>query len=689
MSFYHPELLYGLFAIAIPIIIHLFNFKRFKKVYFTNVRFLRNVQQQSKRHSQWRHLLVLLMRILAIAFLVLAFARPYIPINKQRKQSLAATNYVSIFLDNSFSMQAESSEGNLLEEGRKKAREIVLAYNPSDNFRLLLNNKIPESNRFLNRDEFLDLLDEVHIEAASIPFSKVIRRVSGFELEQSNTQQELYIISDFQKTQADVDLWKVDSNLQINLLALFSAGQDNIFIDSCWFETPVLQKSSLLKLHYRIKNISQQDVEKVPVSLIINGKQKALGSMDLKAFEERNEELVFRMDTAGIYHCRIEIRDFPINYDDQFYFGFSISEQINILNIQGKEATDAVRLFYVGDSLFNFVEQPENRIDYSSFSKFQVIILNGLSNYSSGLLNELEKFSKQSGSLVIIPTNGMPIEEAQKLNSKLVLDGFVRLDTAKANVDWMDIESAEFNNVFDIDGKNFKMPDNVDLPYFNQHWVLKSSSRSQFIDLIKYDDGVSFLRKYHRGQSNVYQFTSAFNTANSNITAHALFVPIMYNLAMQSQQLSTLYYNLGQENTIDLKSSVKTENEIFTISATEADLQFIPGVIHTNGLNALIVDAKSLNTAGNYQVKYKEQELQSCAFNYSRKESYLHSWTTDELKDKIKQNQLNNINILSSNNTSLTAEVKDLHRGVQLWKLFLSLAVLLLIIELFLLRFMK
>jgi len=689
MSFYHPELLYGLFAIAIPIIIHLFNFKRFKKVYFTNVRFLRNVQQQSKRHSQWRHLLILMLRILTILFLVLAFARPFIPLNKQVKERVDAVNNVSVFLDNSFSMQAESAEGSLFEEGRKKAREIALAYNPSDNFRLLLNNKTPESNRFLNRDEFLDLLDEVHIEPASTPFSSLIDRVSTFDLDNKVSQQSLYMISDFQKTQADIDSWKVDSNVQLNLVPELSARRDNIFIDSCWFETPVLQKSSLLKLHYRINNLSQQEVKKFSVSLIVNKKQKALGSIDLAPFERRNESLVFKLDTAGIYHCRIEMRDYPITYDDNFYFGFKISEQIDVLCIQGDNASDAIRRFYEGDSLFSFVEQAENRVDYSSFPKFQVILLNGLQNYSSGLLMELEKYVAHSGSLIVIPSKDATILANNSLTHKLKLDDFRSLDTARARLKWMDVESAEFNNVFDFDGKKFQLPDNVDLPYFQQHLVLPNNSRSKSIDLITFDDGSSFLRKYQLGQSRVYLFTAAFEEANSNITAHALFVPIMYNVALFGQHQSTLYYNLGQENIINLNSSVKTVNEIFSIAAVDSKMEFIPGVIHTNGLNALIVDENSVQTAANYSVKYKGQEIQACAFNYPRTESDLDSWTIDELRAKIKQNNLKNINILSSNTASLTATVKDLNKGVQLWKLFLSLAVLLLIIELLLLRFMK
>jgi len=688
MSFYHPELLYGLFAIAIPIIIHLFNFKRFKKVYFTNVRFLRNVQQQSKRHSQWRHLLVLAARILVVTFIVLAFARPFIPLQKQNEKALNATRYVTIFLDNSFSMEAEAAEGNLLEEGRKKAREIALAYNPSDNFRLLLNNQIPESNRFLNRDEFLNALDEVHIEAASLPFSKIIKRVSNFDFDNQVSEQELYLISDFQKSQADIKNWAVDSSLQINLVHLVFAAQNNIFIDSCWFETPVLQKNTILKLRYRIKNISNQDVEKVPVSLIVNEHQKALGTINLKAFEERNEKLVFRMDSAGVFDARIEIRDFPITYDDQLFFGFKISDKIHVLSIEGSNATDAISRFYKGDSLFDFVAQPENRVDYSSFSNYDIIILNALNSYSSGLVTELKKYQLQAGTLIVIPANKQRQQDFEALVKAFSLDAFLRIDSSLARIRWMDVESKEFDDVFELDNKKFSLPDNVDMPYCRAHWLLQNSNQSPSIDLIKFDDGSSFLRKYQYQQSKIYLFTAAFDESNSNITAHALFVPVMYNLAMQGEQQSQLYYNLGQDNKIAVSVPQQGDDMVFKISSVNTDFEFIPGNIYGAG-HYLLVDENSITTAGNYHLKTDDKLLQSIAFNYPRAESDLRPLTVDEIEKEIKQNHLKNINILTSGNASITAMVKDLHKGVQLWKLFLSLAILLLIIELFLLRFMK
>ena len=82
MEFVNPGFLYGLIAVAIPVIIHLFNFRRFRKVFFTNVEFIKELKQETRKQSKLKHLLVLLARILAVAAIVLAFARPYIPVEE-------------------------------------------------------------------------------------------------------------------------------------------------------------------------------------------------------------------------------------------------------------------------------------------------------------------------------------------------------------------------------------------------------------------------------------------------------------------------------------------------------------------------------------------------------------------------------------------------------------------------------
>src|SRR5438128_4331517 len=104
MQFTYPEFLFALSALSIPIIIHLFNFRRFKKIAFTNVRFLKEIKQDTRSRSRLKHLLILLSRLLAVTFLVLAFAQPFIPANKNN--IVGGTRNVGIYLDNSFSMDA-------------------------------------------------------------------------------------------------------------------------------------------------------------------------------------------------------------------------------------------------------------------------------------------------------------------------------------------------------------------------------------------------------------------------------------------------------------------------------------------------------------------------------------------------------------------------------------------------------
>jgi hypothetical protein len=251
----------------------------------------------------------------------------------------------------------------------------------------------------------------------------------------------------------------------------------------------------------------------------------------------------------------------------------------------------------------------------------------------------------------------------------------------------MDVESPEYNDVFDLEGHTFKLPDNVDMPYFRSHALLQNSTSG--ITLIKFDDGSPFLKKYLHQNALVYLFTASFGSDNSNLTAHAIFVPILYNLALQGNRRLQLYYTTGKEQAIRLQRKSQNPEDLYHIAAVEGELDFIPGIMRSGAMVTLLVDASSVQNAGNYKITLDGKELQSCAFNYPRAESDLQSLSPGQIEEEIARAQLKNINILNSTNASLTATVKDLHKGVQLWKLFLSLALLFLIIELFLLRFMK
>src|SRR5690554_527207 len=119
MSFLYPTFLFALLTIAIPVIIHLFSFRRYKTIYFSNVNLLKKIKRESRKKSQLKQLLMLLARIFTIVFLVFAFAQPYMPVENETQTE--SEEVIGIYIDNSFSMNALSEKGQLIELARIKA----------------------------------------------------------------------------------------------------------------------------------------------------------------------------------------------------------------------------------------------------------------------------------------------------------------------------------------------------------------------------------------------------------------------------------------------------------------------------------------------------------------------------------------------------------------------------------------
>ena len=194
MSFANPLMLFGLAAILVPIIIHLFNFRRYKTIYFSNVQMLEDIQKKTKRASQIQQLIVLLLRILGIACLVLACAQPFL---KSGKNAMKKGNVISIFVDNSYSMESESENGSNLYDAVDAAKNIVQSFDYSDDFVLTTQDFSGEESHLLNKDQALEMLDRITVSPNSHSF-KEVHAFENHTLQQSNKSNVIhYYISDF------------------------------------------------------------------------------------------------------------------------------------------------------------------------------------------------------------------------------------------------------------------------------------------------------------------------------------------------------------------------------------------------------------------------------------------------------------------------------------------------------------
>lgn len=685
MNFTYPAFLFALFAIAIPIIIHLFNFRRFKTVYFSNIKFLKEVKEETKAKSKLKNLLVLLARILAIICLVMAFAQPVLP--TENKKITVGDKTISIYIDNSFSMDAVNKNGTLLGDAKKRALEIVAAYRPTDHIQLLTNDFEGKHQRLVNKEEFVQLLDEVKISEASRSLSEIMSRQLDVLQHSPDKIKTSYILSDFQKSIVNPDQVKNDTSVAFNLIPLTAAEKNNIFIDTCWFETPVRQYNQLEKLHVKIKNVSDKAIENNSVKLFINNIQKTPASFSVDKDAETDVVLSFASKEAGIQQCRVELNDYPVTFDDKFYFSFTVAKNIPVLCINsagmGTESPFLNKLFN-NDSLFIFKNTLENKLDYSTLAQNNLIILNELKTISSGLAQELTKFINAGGSLLVFPSEQSDLASYKDFLTPLNANYFEKLDTANTKTDKINLDNPLYSDVFD---KKTFTATNLDLPKINSHFVFSKLIKSNEEYLLKLQNGDNLLSKYNAGKGKLYVSAISLNPSFSNFAKHSVFVPTMYKIGMQSKNTAPLFYTLGADQTIEVNNVLTGEN-MFHIKGFTNSVDIIPEHKVLDARTEITTQGQ-LTAAGNYNLFADKELISGLSFNFNRKESDLTCSTSDELKKLFEEKNMTNMNVLETSSKSLTQSLSENEQGKKLWKLFLIFALVFLAAEVLLLRFMN
>lgn len=681
MQFVHPWFLFGLLAVALPVMVHLFNFRKFKRVLFTNVRMIRDVQLETRRQSKLKHLIVLILRILAIVSLVLAFAQPFIPLTPLSLQN-TQRNAVSIFIDNSFSMEAQNDAGSLLEAARIKAGEIALAYSTGDEFQLLTNDFEGLHQRLVTRGEFQEMLSDINISPASRNLSEVIRRQTDLMKNKGGHNKNLILISDFQKSVTDIAAFPKDTSLHLFLIPLKAHPAPNISIDSCWFGSPVHQAGKNVRLFVKVKNQSAQPCEKVPLKLLINGNQKAATSFDLPPLAEQTVEVSYQESAAGPRYGTLEIVDNPIIYDDKFYFSYQVSENIPVLVIDQGVPNIYLSALLKNDSAFRYQRQSAGSLDLGTFRRVRLIILDGLSTVSTGLTRELQTFVEDGGSLLVIPPVRMEDESYHRFLNTLRASSYGPMNKRTQRVSELSLAHPLFQDVFD------HLPEKMDMPLVFTWYPLETGQGGHSEALMKMQDGRAFLGVSRYGTGRIYQLASPLGPTGSTFQQHALFVPVMYKIALMSQPETRLWYKLGSDERIPYTEQASDGDQVIKIRKYQGKAEIIPEISGGAGNTGLFVH-QQISEAGHYEILGPSGDKSPLAFNYARSESRQESWTAEELLEQSKQAGLQNVSLLDHPERNLTEAFQELYSGIRLWKLFIILALLFLAAEVSLLRFWK
>ena len=630
MQFKHPELLYTLLLLVIPIIVHLFQLRRFQKEAFTNVEFLKNVVLQTRKSSQLKKWLALLTRMLMFAAIILAFAQPYF--SKSTDINVAAETV--IYLDNSFSMQAKGSRGPLLQ---RSIQEIIESLDDKSELTVFTNDQsFSEVTRKTATNELINL----NYSATQLDYNAAILKGVTFFSNNEASIKNLVLISDFQQDHGSIE--NITDDINLSLVKVAPINNSNVSVDSVYISNAT---SENIELKVIVK-ANQTNLDNLSVSLHNNDLLLAKSSLS------DNSEASFTLPN-GIVNGKITVDDANLNFDNTLYFNINQQEKINVLSINETNDNYLKRIYTSDEFNYNSVEL--SQLNYNNIGEQNLIILNGINNIPISLINAVDQFKNQGGLVLIMPSDNIDLNSYNQ-----IFRNYTNFTLSEKSVTTINYAHPILSGVFEKQISNFQYPK------VNSFYTLTSGQ-----NILQFEDGKSFLSQ----QGNAYAFAASLSNENSNFINSPLIVPILYNIGKRSLQLPRLFYTIGMNNSFDVNTSLK-QDEILKLHGNNTEI--IPQQRNFN--NKVSVNTEEMpDIAGIYAVIYDDSDIKNVSYNYSRKESDLNY---------IDISDIESVNV-SDSVPQMMASIKNDTNVNELWKWFTIFALVLLIVEMLILKYLK
>ena len=648
MHFKYPAIFYFLFILIVPILIHLFNLKKFKKIEFTNVQFLKKISIETRKSSQVKKLLILATRLLCFTALIFTFSQPYLG-NKKIEDN----RHYYIYLDNSESLNTNGNNGNLL----KTATHDIIENSPeNERYSLLTNDdlRINISKKELKKD-----LRNIQISNNITSFEDKINAIERELKNKSNDLYKILLISDFQYFTKKINNKFTNVTRPFSVVKLTSNVKNNISVDSVYISTYNTYEKVVSVV---IKN---QGDEKNDIPIALYNSSKLINKRSFSILKNEEKILEFPIENFHQFKGKIQI-DFneSFMFDNVFYFTINPSKKTSILTI-GKSLPYISKIFNSDE--FDYSSASLQNLNYNSISSQQLIILNQIQSITKVLESSILKFIENGGNLLVIPNKNIELNTYnsffKKINSGEILNKYK--DSLKITT--INFEHPLFRDVFTKEVRNFEYPA-VALNYTHN---LKGNA------ILMFENKTPFLHEVANSFSKIYLFSSPLDIQSSNIVNSPIIVPTLYNMAKQSLELTKPYYILQKENTIEISKKIE-KNEILKISNQKKS--FIPSQI--NFANKVVLSTiNEPKTAGFFDITLNRDTLNYLAYNNSPNESLLTFYDLNTVKKENK-----NITIFSSIKEYFK-EINEKNKVQSLWRLFLAIAIVSLLLEILILKF--
>lgn len=706
MTFLNPALLWGLAAISIPILIHIFNLKKTRKIEFSTLMFLKEIEQSKYKRIKLKQLLILLCRIAFIIMLVLMFARPF-DTGYLGSAGKKAKSSVLIILDDSFSMMARDAAGNNFSAAKSRIKETLDILEENDEVFFSTISGLDNSSSSMPVNDINGLKDSIeNLKTSDVSrnMNEVFYFAERILRSAANSYREVYLFTDGQKSLLTsegliMNELKTDERTKVNFVLIGNRTANNISIDTLNIVTKIFEKSKPVKIKAALNN--HNSFNAVNKSIVLTyGELKDEKVIDIPSNSSVDVEFTFNPNTAGysggfIELAQNEISDDEISGDNRQYFSIYVPEKISVLLVSSSQSDAGFLKLALQSSeelmkdsagtkerYFIIREISPEMFAGQDLSEHDAVVFVNKQQFSLSEAVKLKEHVENGGGVIIYPGN---LTQTDNYNSVLMKElglPFMNQSYTSSNgtykFDKIDFEHPIFEGIFKKESDKKSL--NIESPEVKSGIDISTGENS--ISLITLSGGKNFLVEYSVGRGKLLMFSVSPDMNNSDYPAKTLFSPISVRSILYAANINSIKPAVtGRDYFVD---PLSLGLGIDTITVSRPGIQ--PGkVIQVKDKGSLMNLKDEIGFTSGYLISSGNDKLFEFPVNFNKGESQTTRMEPEELLLYLKELFKLEANIIAPKET-VKASILELRTGKDIWQYFLIFGLIFLAIEYMLAR---
>lgn len=528
-----------------------------------------------------------------------------------------------MYLDNSGSMSLKKGTRTLLDIARDALRQQLKAAAPDTRFLLATNDK-PVSYQPMSREKMLEAVEAVNPSAVSKSGEQIFAEISSLLEAQGGESADIYYYSDFQKNSfpSRPDL-PTTGSIRFHGMPVRPASPANIFIDTAFLATPVLQPGQDNRIIVKTKLVGAAPKESPVLQLSVNGQTKSATSVAFDDAQEQVDTLSFRVNETGWQKILLTINDAAVRFDDSFRITARSATNLSVLVLNEGSVNPYLQAALRSYNGFLSTQLPLGPV--VDWKHYNLVIINGITRLPAKLSEQILQALDQGQSVCIFPGKTDNISALNEGLGTIAGIRFEKRDTSVQTATNLQQGSELVREIFE------RIPDNVQLPTASWHYSTSAALAANQQSVLSFRNGEALFAQFTPSRGKLYLLTT--DLMSGNFAGSYFFVPFIYGMTTQSRSSDVFALTAGNLRPVFLP--VSNDGERNMVHITKGPMDMIPPQRPSGaGLNVYL--AGMISEPGFYNLVSTGRDTVAVALNPNRAESYLALWDLETLKQNWK-----------------------------------------------------